>query len=300
MRRRPQNFAYDIIVAVGDNDARSWEFLERGPGRPFLQKGPPRELFQKLAGFETISIKESSISMYLKSLAIESPRFPTRDLFPFNIRVLQNTERIDFSSPIAFFVGENGSGKSALLDAIGRKCGFLPWGGSKVHRAHENPYETQLANYVRPTFDPKHKYGFHFRSETFFNFASSLDDILLDDPARDKYYGGGSLNVLSHGESFLSFFKGYSFQLDGLYLLDEPESALSPPNQVKFVRILLDSLSNGNKQYIIATHSPVILACPEAQILGFDTPGIQNIDYNETSAYKFYMQFLNDPEQFLK
>ncbi len=238
--------------------------------------------------------------MYLKSLAIDSRSFPTLDQFPFNISVFQQTERVDFVSPIAFFVGENGSGKSALLDAIGRKSGFLPWGGSKIHRVHENPFETRLANYVSPAWDPKHKYGFHFRAETFFNFASSLDDILLDDPARDKYFGGGSLNVLSHGESFLAFFKGYSFQLDGLYLLDEPESALSPPNQVKFVRLLLDSLNNGNKQYIIATHSPIILACPQAQILAFDTPSIQNIEYSQTAAYKFYTRFLDDPGQFLK
>ncbi|MBI4964126.1 MAG: AAA family ATPase [Desulfomonile tiedjei] len=238
--------------------------------------------------------------MYLKSVAIESGSFPTRDRFPFNIRVFQQTERIDFSSRVAFFVGENGSGKSALLDAIGRKSGFLPWGGSKVHRAHDNPFETRLANHISLTLNSRHKYGFHFRAETFFNFASSLDDILLDDPARDKYYGGGSLNVLSHGESFLSFFKGYSFQLDGLYLLDEPESALSPPNQIEFVRIIMDSLNNGNKQYIIATHSPIILACPEAQILAFDTPSIQTIDYNQTAAYRFYAKFLDDPGQFLK
>ncbi len=113
----------------------------------------------------------------------------------------------------------------------------------------------------------RHPYGFHFRAETFFNFASSLDDIFLDDPARDQYFGGRSLNTLSHGESFLSFFRGYSFQLDGLYLLDEPEAGLSPQNQAEFINIIRESIARGNRQYIIATHSPIMLGCPEAQIL---------------------------------
>ena len=97
-----------------------------------------------------------------------------------------------------------------------------------------------LANHLKLTLEPRHSYGFHFRAEAFLNFASSLDDIILDDPARDHYFGGKSLNVVSHGESFLTFFKSYSCQLDGLYLFDEPEAALSPQNQLEFARTLLD------------------------------------------------------------
>lgn len=244
--------------------------------------------------------KGERTSMYLRSVVIHRDGFPAHDLFPFNIPVFRHTERIDFAAPVAFLTGENGSGKSAFLDAIARKGGFLPWGGSKIHRAHHNPFETQLANHISLRLDPRHPYGFHFRAEAFFNFASSLDDILLEDPARDKYYGGGSLNVLSHGESFLAFFRGYSFQLDGLYLLDEPEAALSPQNQVEFVRIILDGIGNGNKQYIIATHSPIILGCPGSQILSFDTPTIRTIDYRQTASYNFYERFLADPAEFFK
>lgn len=236
--------------------------------------------------------------MYLKSIEIQSREFPTRSRFPFNVPAFQNTDRIDLQSPIAIFVGENGTGKSAVLDAIARRSGFLPWGGSKIHRAHANPYETQLANYLTLKFDPRHRYGFHFRAETFFNFAASLDDILLDDPARDKYFGGGSLNVLSHGESFLAFFQGYSFQLDGLYLLDEPESALSPRNQLDFVRHIRDSVKKGTKQYILASHSPIILGCPGAQILKFDAGAIATIGYTESGPYRFYSDFLQDPGLF--
>jgi predicted ATPase len=238
--------------------------------------------------------------MYLKSLHINSDRFPTRDQFPFNIEVLGKTEQIDFTSPVTFLTGQNGSGKSALLDAIARKGGFLPWGGSKIHRSHGNPYETQLANFIKLELNPRHPYGFHFRAEAFFNFASSLDEILSEDPKRDQYFGGGSLNVLSHGESFLAFFQGYSFQLDGLYLLDEPEAALSPQNQVEFVRIILEAINNGDKQYIIATHSPILLGCPGSQILSFDSGTIQAVSFRDTTSFSFYESFLEDPSRFFQ
>jgi len=238
--------------------------------------------------------------MYLKSVAIDSDTFPINDQYPFNIPILHSTRRIEFTSPLTFFVGKNGSGKSAILDAIARKSGFLPWGGTKTHRVHDNPYETQLANHLKLTLQPRHSYGFHFRAEAFLNFAASLDDIILDDPARDYYFGGKSLNIVSHGESFLTFFKSYSCQLDGLYLFDEPEAALSPHNQLEFARILLDFLQNGNggKQFIIATHSPIVMACPGAHILTFDAESVRPIDYKLTEHYKFYREFLTKPEEF--
>ncbi len=238
--------------------------------------------------------------MYLKRVAIDFNNFPAKDVYPFNIPILRSTREIEFSSPLTFFVGRNGSGKSAILDAIARKSGFLPWGGTKTHRVHENPYETQLANYLKLTMESRHSYGFHFRAEAFLNFASSLDDIILDDPARDRYFGGKSLNVVSHGESFLTFFKSYSCQLDGLYLFDEPEAALSPHNQLEFARILLDFLQRGkgNKQFIIATHSPILMACPGSRILTFDTETVQPIEYMLTEHYKFYREFLGKPENF--
>lgn len=236
--------------------------------------------------------------MYLKSVTINND-FPIRVKFPFNIPAFQKTESLEFNKPVVFFVGENGSGKSALMDAIARKSGFLPWGGSKTHRVHDNQYETQLANYLTLKFDPRHRYGFHFRAEAFFNFAASLDDMILDDPARREYFGGSSLNTLSHGESFLSFFRGYSFQLNGLYLLDEPEAALSPRNQLRFVQMIRENVKSAKKQYIIATHSPIILGCPNSQIFAFDDPPIREIPFTKTGSYLFYKEFLDNPEDFL-
>jgi predicted ATPase len=236
--------------------------------------------------------------MYLRSVAINRHDFPTADEFPFNLSVFLETEQLEISSPVTFFVGDNGTGKSTLLDAIARRSGLLPWGGTKAHRVHGNPYETQLANYIALGWSPRSPYGFHFRAESFFNFASSLDDIIMDDPGREIYYGGCSLHAVSHGESFLAFFRGYSFQLDGMYLLDEPEAALSPKNQLEFVRLITESLSRGNKQYIIATHSPIILGCPQSRILSFDRAPIQEIQYSQSEPYVFYRDFINDPKSF--
>ena len=238
------------------------------------------------------------MTVFLKSVEIQSDGFPIQDKFPFNIPSLGSPQRIDISAPVTFFVGQNGSGKSALMDALARKCGFLPWGGSKTHRSHENPYETALANHLSLEVDPHPPYGFHFRAEAFFNFASSLDDVFMSDSDRRQFYGGISLNVLSHGESFLRFFGSYSFQLEGLYLLDEPEAALSPENQVEFARMLLEGANKGNRQFIVATHSPIILGCPEAHILSFDDSPVRPITYRQTTHYAFYRDFLSNPEKF--
>ncbi len=189
-------------------------------------------------------------------------------------------------------------GKSALLDAIARKCGLMPWGGSKTHKVHSNPHETQLAKFIKLDFSARPKYGFHFRAEAFFNFASSLDDILVDDPGRRKYFGGGSLNAQSHGESFLTFFQSYSFKIDGLYVIDEPEAALSPANQVEFVRVLLSNVGSSNKQYLIASLSPIILGCPGAQIFGFQKTGIAPVNFRDTKIFKLYESFVKDPSGF--
>ena len=236
--------------------------------------------------------------MYLTAVSIHADRFPRTDVYPFNVRILSETREIAFQKPATLFTGANGTGKSALLDAMARKCGLLPWGGGKMHTSHQNPYETQLARFITLHFNSWRPYGFYFRAEAFFNFASSLDDIITDDPGRERYFGGKSLNTLSHGESFLAFFQSYCFQLDGLYLLDEPEAALSPENQVEFVKILQKNMTNGHKQYIIATLSPIILACPDAQILSFDHETISPISYQESAPYRFYKDFFRKPEDF--
>lgn len=238
--------------------------------------------------------------MYLKSVRINSAAFPKSDTFPFNVDSIAFSETIDLNSRLVFFLGENGSGKSTLLDALARKCGLLPWGGSKTHKVHGNPYETSLANYIKIEKNSRPRYGFHFRAEAFFNYASSVDDILMDDPGRAGYFGGKSLNTVSHGESFLELFNSYTCSLDGLYIFDEPEAALSPQNQVELLNLLADKeIHKKNQQYIIATHSPILLACPSALILDFDNIPVKPVSYKQTNHFNFYRSFMQDPEAFI-
>ena len=174
-------------------------------------------------------------------------------------------------------MGENGSGKSTLLEAITRKCGIHVWDKPKRHLAHSNPYETRLADYISVTWADGCVPGSLFRAETFRDLVDFLDDVALCDPGRLKYHGGHILNTLSHGEGILSYFGG-RFHVEGLYILDEPEAALSPSSQIKFLELLQRLEAAGHAQFIIATHSPILLALPGAQIFSFDSSRIKDVD----------------------
>jgi predicted ATPase len=231
--------------------------------------------------------------MYITRVEIERGRFPTRQHYPFNVPAIQETPALSLEKPVAFFVGENGSGKSTLLDAITRKCGIHIWDKPRRHLAHDNPYETKLAHYVRVTWANGRVPGSLFRAETFHDLADFLDDVALCDPGRLKYHGGRILNTLSHGEGMLSYFRG-RFRVKGLYFLDEPESALSPASQIQFLNLLQQLGADGTAQFIIATHSPILLACPGAQIFSFDGSRIQEVRYQDTAHYQIYRQFFVD------
>jgi predicted ATPase len=237
--------------------------------------------------------------MHLIKVRIHSDSYPTDRIYPFNIPVLRETPELRFRKPVAFFVGENGSGKSTLLEAITRKCGIHLWDKPRRHLAHNNPYETRLADYVSVTWSDGRVPGSLFRAETFREFADFLDDVALCDPGRLKYHGGHILNMLSHGEGILAYFSG-RYHIKGLYLLDEPESALSPSSQVAFLRLLQQLEADGYAQFIMATHSPILLAYPGAQIFSFDSPRIEEVEYEDTAHYKLYKQFFTDRTVFLE
>lgn len=236
--------------------------------------------------------------MYLTEVKINSDRYPTHRFYPFNVPILRETRGLTFRKPVTFFVGENGSGKSTLLEAITRKCGVHIWHKAKRHVAHHNPYETRLADYISVTWSNGRVPGSLFRAETFHDFADFLDDVALCDPGRLKYHGGRILNTLSHGEGILSYFSG-RYHIKGVYFLDEPEAALSPTSQVKFLQLLQRLEREGHAQFIIATHSPILLAYPMAQIFSFDTPRIEEVAYEDTMHYKIYKQFFADRTVFL-
>ena len=228
--------------------------------------------------------------MYVKQVELYNDHYPTDRFYPFNIPVLQATSRLVFTRPVVFFVGENGSGKSTLLEAITRKCGVQLWDKPKRHVAHNNPYEDCLADFIDVAWANGRVPGSLFRAETFRDLADFLDDVALCDPGRLAYHGGRILNMLSHGEGMLSYFSG-RFHLKGIYFLDEPEAALSPASQIKFLNLLQHIVPEGHAQFIIATHSPILLAYPGAQIFSFDGNHVEEIAYEETEHYKVYKQF---------
>ena len=237
--------------------------------------------------------------MHLIKVRIHSDHYPTNHCYPFNIPTLRETSELIFRKPIVFFMGENGSGKSTLLEAITRKCDIHLWDKPRRHVVHDNPYETRLADYIQVTWANASVPGSLFRAETFRDFADFLDDVALCDPGRLKYHGGHILNTLSHGEAILSYFGG-RYHIKGLYLLDEPESALSPSNQLRFLRLLQRLEAEGHAQFIMATHSPILLALPGAQIFSFDSSRIEEVDYEDTAHYKLYRQFFTDRSAFLE
>jgi predicted ATPase len=236
--------------------------------------------------------------MHLIKIEIRGEEFPTYRYYPFNTPAIRGTSELAFSRPVTFFVGENGSGKSTLLDAIARKCGIHIWDKPRRHLAHNNPYETLLKNHLRATWSNGHVTGSFFRAETFHDLADFLDDVALCDPGRLQYHGGRILNTLSHGEGILSYFSG-RLRLKGLYFLDEPEAALSPASQVRFLTLLRRFAAGGRAQFIIATHSPILLACPEAQIFSFDSSCIEEVMYEETPHFQLYKEFFTDRAPFL-
>ncbi|HYL99092.1 MAG TPA: AAA family ATPase [Blastocatellia bacterium] len=214
--------------------------------------------------------------------------------YPFNIPCLAHGLNLNFTKNVTFLVGENGSGKSTILEAIAEKCGFSLTGGNRDHQYLLDRELTELATATRMSWNQKTVEGFFMRAETFFNFATYLEDI----GSTFRSYGGRSLHEQSHGESFLSLFAN-RFE-SGLYILDEPEAALSPARQLSFLTILHDLETSGHAQFIIATHSAIILSYPDATILSLDGDRLSEIEYKETSHYKLTRDFLECPERFFR
>jgi len=224
--------------------------------------------------------------------------------YPFSLNIIKNLKDISFTSQVTFFVGENGAGKSTILEAIAHKAGFGPEGGSKnIHfkTTEERTYSgtQKLAEQLTLSWRLKPQNGYFFRAESFFNVANHLD-YLERECAGKAYgpYGGKSLHEQSHGESFLSFFQNRLGRA-GFFIFDEPEAALSPQRQLSLMVIINEVCKNPNSQFIIATHSPIILAYPEATIYSCDSNIIEKIDYNDTKHYQTTKQFLDNPARYL-
>jgi predicted ATPase len=233
--------------------------------------------------------------MFLKKVTLLKEKIPFSNRFPFSIPSIDSLTELDLHSNVTFFVGENGSGKSTLLEAIADKCDFNTAGGGRNNSYEVYASHSELGDYIRLSWLPKTTNGFFMRAESFYHFATHIDEV---DANGFKDYGGKSLLKQSHGESFLSLFLN-RFNGQALYLLDEPEAALSPSRQLTLLKIIHDLVSVGEAQFIIATHSPILLGYPGAEIYSFDQGHISPIEYEMTDHYTITKYFLQNREKFL-
>ncbi len=234
--------------------------------------------------------------MYLKKITLLKEEVPSFDRYPFSIPSIKNFHDISLEQNVTFFVGENGSGKSTLLEAIADKCDFNTAGGGRNNTYDVYASESALSKYIRLSWLPKISSGFFLRSESFYNFATHIDEV--DDDRGFIDYGGKSLHKQSHGESFLSLFLN-RFKGKAIYLLDEPEAALSPARQLAFLKIIHELTSTSQAQFIIATHSPILLGYPDATILSFDEGTISEVSYEMTDHYQITKYFMQHREKLL-
>lgn len=229
---------------------------------------------------------------FLRHLTIREDKWDG-SRWPFNLKVFSQGIDLEFRTNVTFFVGENGSGKSTLLEAVAECCGFDSQGGNRDHNIAAFRERSPLAQALSLSWLPKVTEGFFLRAESFYNFATYLDQV-----SNLRAYGGKSLHEQSHGESFLALFVNRFEQ--GIYLLDEPEAALSPQRQLSFLKIIHDLETPGHAQFLIATHSPIILSYPGAALYSLDGDAVQPIAYSETEHYRVTRDFLNAPERFFK
>ena len=231
--------------------------------------------------------------MYLRGISLR--KTPDEESYLWNIPAisyLKESESLSFHSPVTFFVGENGTGKSTLLEAIAVAMGFNAEGGSRDFSFTTRETHSELGDWLTPIKTVSPRDGFFLRAESFYNMASYLDvnsDL--------KRYGSVSFHEQSHGEAFLSLVSN-RFEGNGLYLLDEPEYALSPQRLMSLL-VEMDRLVKADSQFIIATHSPILLAFPEAEIYECSDSGIRKVQYRDTDSYRLTKQFLDNPEGML-
>jgi predicted ATPase len=243
-----------------------------------------------------------SPSQFVRSVALRRDKVQSFDQYPFCLPVVKALTQIDLHAKVTFFVGENGSGKSTLLEAIAVSLGFNAEGGSKNFRFGTRRSHSELHEYLRLTKGFKRpRDGFFLRAESFFNVATEIENLDAEPssgPPVISSYGGRSLHEQSHGESFLALLLE-RFGGQGIYVLDEPEAALSPQRQLAVLSRMHD-LVQDDSQFIIATHSPILMAYPDACIYRCDGDGLTKVAYQDTDHFKITRDFLANPERMLR
>lgn len=270
-------------------------------------------------------VLEYNKAIHLKEVYYKSKQDINR--YPFNIPLIKNFDKLMFENAVTIFVGENGTGKSTLLEAIAAAAGSITVGAESVEIDRELEPARQLANSLKLIWRIKTNKGFFLRAEDFLSYAKKLGRLKEDMEeeisyaesryndrstyakslaqlpyrnsiaALDSMYDG-ELNARSHGESFLKLFQS-RLVANGLYILDEPETPLSPMNQFTLMSLIKETTNQGC-QFIVATHSPILMAFPQADIYSFDDASIEKVSFNEIEHIKFMKAFLNNTEKFIK
>ena len=242
----------------------------------------------------------------LKKIALLRDRVSDWDAYPFSVPAIRQLEELKLKSRVCFFAGENGTGKSTLLEAIAVHYGFGREGGTRNFSndsTESNHSVDPLVRALRLSFDKRTGAGFFLRAESWFNTVSYMDNLDLEpakSPPISAFYGGQSLHTRSHGETFFTVLD-LKFRRNGLFLLDEPEAALSPQRQLAFLVLVHDVLREyKDAQFIISTHSPILLGYPDAQIVSFDDAPLREITYEEAGSMQVVKQFVNHREEFLE
>lgn len=231
---------------------------------------------------------------YLRSIKLLRDKIDCFNQFPFFLPVFRDLDYLEFHPQVTFIVGENGTGKSTLMEAIAIAWGFNPEGGTQNFNFSTKNSHSELYEYIRLIRGVrKPRDGFFLRAESFYNVATQIDELGIS-----NYYGGRSLHEQSHGEAFFATFMN-KFKGNGLYILDEPEAALSPMRQMAMIS-RMHELANNHSQFIIATHSPIIMGYPNAIILQISNKGIDVVEYEKTEHYIIMKEFINKRKKMLK
>lgn len=231
-------------------------------------------------------------TQFIKSIRIEWDQVDPSS-YVRNIEAIRNLSRLDFKAPVTFFVGENGSGKSTLLEAIAVSHGFNPEGGSINYHFSTRSTHSELFEAVRISKGTRRqRWGYFLRAESFYNVATMEEDYV------DGAHPSARYHEQSHGESFLHLLQN-NLNPSGLYILDEPEAALSPQRQLSLL-LEIDRFARQGAQFIIATHSPILLGLPDAEIYSFDDGHIHRCEYEDTESYQITEMFINNRKALLR